>query len=80
VIATDTAGQREILSHQPAIGRLIPTNNPLVLARALEDLLQTPDKLSTAKAAALQAAEQQFCWERQANKLLQAAELSLNDK
>jgi len=80
VIATDTAGQREILSHRPASGRLIPSNNPLVLARALEDLLQTPDKLNTAKAAALQAAEQQFCWERQANKLLQVAELSLNDR
>lgn len=80
VIATDTAGQREILSQQPMLGRLISNNNPLVLAQALEDLLQVPDKLSAAKAASLQAAEEQFCWERQANKLLQVAELSLNHR
>jgi glycosyltransferase involved in cell wall biosynthesis len=77
MIATDTAGQREILSQRPAIGRLIPSHNPLALAQALEDLLQTPEKLSAAKAAALQAAKEQFCWESQVNKLLQAAELSL---
>lgn len=77
VIATDTAGQREILSRSSAIGRLIPSNHPLALAQALEDLLQTPDKLAVAKAAALQAAKEQFCWERQAEILLQAAELAL---
>ena len=77
VIATDTAGQREILSQWSAIGRLIPSNHPLALAQALEDLLQTPDKLAVAKAAALQAAKEQFCWERQAEILLQAAELAL---
>ncbi len=77
VIATDTAGQREILSQWSAIGRLIPSNDPLALAQALEDLLQTPDKLAVAKAAALQAAKEQFCWEQQAEILLQAAELAL---
>jgi glycosyltransferase involved in cell wall biosynthesis len=77
VIATDTAGQREILSQWSAIGRLIPSNHPLALAQALEDLLQTPDKLAVAKAAALQAAKEQFCWEQQAEILLQAAELAL---
>ena len=77
VIATDTAGQREILSQWSAIGRLIPSNHPLALAQALEDLLQTPDKLAVAKAAALQAAKGQFCWEQQAEILLQAAELAL---
>jgi glycosyltransferase involved in cell wall biosynthesis len=80
VIATDTAGQREILAQRPAIGRLILSNNTSVLAHSLEDLLQAPEKLSTAKAAALQAAQKQFCWESQANKLLQAAELSLNNR
>lgn len=78
VIATDTAGQREILSQQSG-GRLIPSNNPLALARALEDLLQTSHRLSTAKASALQAAEEQFGWESQANTLLQVAELSFKN-
>jgi glycosyltransferase involved in cell wall biosynthesis len=78
VIATDTVGQREIFSQRPAIGRLIPNNDPLSLVQALEDLLQTPEKLSAAKAAALQAAKEEFCWESQANKLLQAAEFTLS--
>ncbi|WP_017314701.1 glycosyltransferase family protein [Mastigocladopsis repens] len=78
VIATDTAGQREIFSQQPAIGRLIPSNNPSALAQALEDLLHTPDKLACAKAAALQAAKEQFCWEQQADAVLQAAHLTLS--
>lgn len=77
VIATDTAGQQEILSQRYAIGRLIPSNNPLALAQALENLLETPDNLTTAKAAALQAAEELFCWEQQAEILLPTAELAL---
>jgi glycosyltransferase involved in cell wall biosynthesis len=66
IIATDTAGQREIFSQSPAIGRLIPTNNPLALAQAVSDLLAHPEKLAAAKAAALLAAQSQFCWEQQA--------------
>jgi glycosyltransferase involved in cell wall biosynthesis len=77
VIATDTAGQREILSQQPAIGRLIPNNDPVALAQALKDLLCDSEKLTAAKAASLQAAKEQFCWEKQAEILLQAAELAL---
>ena len=77
VIATDTAGQREILSQQPAIGRLIPNNDPVALAQALKDLLCDSEKLNAAKAASLQAAKEQFCWEKQAEILLQAAELAL---
>ena len=78
VIATDTAGQREILSQHPKIGRLIPSNNPLALANAIEDLLQTPSTLSAAKEAALQVAEDKFCWERQAERILQSAEYALS--
>lgn len=77
VIATDTVGQQEIFSQRYAIGRLIPSNNPLALAQALEDLLESPNKLTTAKAAALQAAEELFCWEQQAEILLQTVELAL---
>jgi glycosyltransferase involved in cell wall biosynthesis len=77
VIATDTAGQREILSQQPAIGRLIPNNDPVALALALKDLLCDSEKLTAVKAASLQAAKEQFCWEKQAEILLEAAELAL---
>ncbi len=79
VIATDTAGQREIFSHSPGIGKLIPSNNPIALAQAIEELLRSPDNLAAAKTAALQAAENQFCWEKQADYLLEAAEMALID-
>ncbi|MBD2508830.1 glycosyltransferase [Nostoc muscorum FACHB-395] len=68
VIATDTAGQREILSKYPGIGHLIPSNNPIALAQAINELLCNPDKLNTAKAVSLQAFQKQFCWERQVDR------------
>lgn len=80
VIATDTDGQREIMSQWPAIGQLIPAHNPIALFQAIEYLLHTPDKLTAAKVASLRAVEKQLCWEKQADNLLQAAELALNDK
>jgi glycosyltransferase involved in cell wall biosynthesis len=78
IISTDTAGQREILSQKPAMGRLIGNNDPLALAEALTDLLETRDRLNAAKAAALEVAKEQFCWEHQAATILEAAEHSLN--
>ncbi len=76
VIATDTAGQREIFSQEPAIGRLIPNNDPVALAQVLKDLLCDSEKLAAAKAASLQAAKERFCWEEQTKVLLQIAELN----
>jgi glycosyltransferase involved in cell wall biosynthesis len=67
IIATDTAGQREILSQYPAIGHLIPSNDPIALAQALKNLLCESEKLPAAQAASLQAAKEQFCWETQVN-------------
>lgn len=74
VVATNTAGQREVLS---SVGQLVPPNNALALAQSLEDLIHNPAKLAAAKAAALQACESKFCWERQSDVLLQAAEISI---
>lgn len=78
VIATDTAGQREILSQKPAVGQLIPSNNPVALAQALKELACEPEKLTLAKAASLEAAKEQFCWEKQSQSLLLTAELALS--
>ncbi|MEB3280982.1 MAG: glycosyltransferase [Lyngbya sp.] len=77
IIATDTAGQKEIFQHSPEIGSLIPNNHPAILAQAIENLLKNPEKLASAKLAALQAAQNQFCWEQQINVLLQKAEQAL---
>lgn len=78
VVATDTSGQREVLSQCPGAGQLVPVKDGLALAQALEALLHDPNKLSAAKAAALRAAQDQFCWERHAKTLLQAANFALS--
>jgi glycosyltransferase involved in cell wall biosynthesis len=78
VIATNTAGQREVFALHPNIGHLIASDSPQALAEAIKDLLRTPDKLRTAKAAALQAAQTQFYWEEQAGRLRQQIEIALN--
>ncbi|ARV61245.1 glycosyl transferase family 1 [Nostocales cyanobacterium HT-58-2] len=78
VIATDTAGQREIFSQQPAIGQLIPSNHPEALTQALNNFLQNPEKLIAAKAAALQAAKDKFHWESQIETLLRVTERAIH--
>ncbi len=77
VIATDTAGQREVFARRPEIGLLIPPDDPQALARAIEGLLNDTGKLSAAKAAAVKAAEEEFCWEKEQQKLLAAADVAL---
>ncbi|RUT07179.1 hypothetical protein DSM106972_024400 [Dulcicalothrix desertica PCC 7102] len=78
IIATDTAGQKEILSQSPTVGKLIPNDSPQMLAQAIEDLLQTPNVLISAKKAALEAAKKQFYWEIEANKLVELANIALS--
>jgi glycosyltransferase involved in cell wall biosynthesis len=65
VVASDTAGQREVAELAPAAISLYRPGDARELARTLDDLLSSPAKLSRAKAQALQAAEQRFCWEKQ---------------
>jgi glycosyltransferase involved in cell wall biosynthesis len=77
VVATNTAGQQEIFSASPEIGRLISNENPDLLAQALKDLLSDPQKLATAKTASLQSFQSQFCWEKQAENLMATAEFAL---
>lgn len=79
IIATETAGQREVFSQNPQIGRLIPPNDPVALAEALNDLLSSPERLASAKREALRASEEKFCWEKQENVLLDAADLALSE-
>ncbi|MGL5080940.1 MAG: glycosyltransferase family protein [Microcoleaceae cyanobacterium] len=76
VIATDTQGQQEIFSQFSTIGRMIPCEDPVALADALTELLTHPEKLASAKAAALAAAKQ-FSWENQAENLLKSADQAL---
>lgn len=78
VIATDTLGQKEVLTQYPEIGQLIPNDNPKALTQALNDLLQNPEKLIAAKAVALQAAKDKFNWESQIETLLKVTEQAIS--
>jgi len=77
VIATDTAGQQEVFGQSPGMGRLISCDHSLALAQALEELLRAPEKLKAAQSCALQAAQTQFCWENQRDRLLSAGDRAL---
>ncbi len=77
VVASDTAGQREVADQASGAVMIYPSGDPQALAARLNTLLTSPEKLRAAKAAALVAAEQTFCWERQAPALLQSIEKAL---
>jgi glycosyltransferase involved in cell wall biosynthesis len=74
VVASDTKGQREVASQAPGAVFLYPAGDVRALAGALDRLLGSPDALAQAKAAAIAAARDIFCWERQEPVLLDAIE------
>ncbi len=76
VIATDTAGQREVLQQHPQAGHLIPANDPIALAQVINHWMRHPDELWQAKQAAKQASVE-LSWETQAEKLVHQAQRAL---
>jgi glycosyltransferase involved in cell wall biosynthesis len=79
VVASDTAGQREVAMQASGAVTLYEPGNPAALARALRTFIDSPDALARAKAASLQAAERTFCWERQEPTLLQNIQDALRE-
>jgi glycosyltransferase involved in cell wall biosynthesis len=77
VVASDTVGQREVADGAGGAVMIYPSGDPQALAGQLNALLASPEKLRTAKAAALVAAQATFCWERQTPTLLQSIEKAL---
>jgi glycosyltransferase involved in cell wall biosynthesis len=77
VVASDTAGQREVAAQAPGGVFLYPSGDAPALAARLDALLGSPDALREAKASALDAAERTFCWERQEQALLEAINRAL---
>lgn len=77
VIATDTAGQREIAARAPGAVTLVPQDNPARLADAISTLASDPRRHPEARRAALEAAERELCWERQEPVLLQSVAQAL---
>lgn len=72
VVASDTAGQREIAAEVPGGVRLYAAGDPAGLAEQLDRLLGSAADLATARTAALAAAESTYCWERQEARLVEA--------
>ena len=77
VLASDTAGQREVATQAPGGVFLYPSGDTPALAARLDALLESADALRQAKAAALGAAERTFCWERQEQALLESIKRAL---
>ncbi len=80
VIATDTAGQREIFKGYSSIGQLIPSGNSEALVQELNHLLSNPEKIATAKAAALSVAETSLSWEIKSQQLVNLVHTVLESK
>ncbi|MDI1249704.1 MAG: glycosyltransferase [Lacunisphaera sp.] len=77
VLATDTAGQREVMRAAPDTGLLVQAHETTQLAAQLDALLGDPGRLRAMQLAARAAAEREFCWEREAPVLLAAVERAL---
>jgi len=77
VVASETAGQREVAMQAPGCVFLYPSGDAPALAARLNRLLESPDALKQAKSAALAAAERRFCWERQEKSLLETIDRAL---
>jgi glycosyltransferase involved in cell wall biosynthesis len=77
VVASDTAGQKEIAEKANGAVRIYRSGDAASLANELNTLLAPPETLHAAKAAALAVAENVFCWERQAPVLLEQIEHAL---
>jgi len=70
VIASDTEGQSEILSEYPEIGELIPNNDLIALAKAINTSINNPNKLSCTKKAAQLVFQEKLNWENHEGRIL----------
>lgn len=71
IVATETAGQREVLAHAPVAGLVMPTSYSRDWATRLDLLLSNAKELEVRKTTARGLAESIYCWEREAPKLVQ---------
>jgi glycosyltransferase involved in cell wall biosynthesis len=77
VVATDTAGQREVAEKASGAVDICQQEDPQDMARPLNRLLENPRCLEDKKGAALEAARETFCWERQVPTLLRSVDEAL---
>jgi glycosyltransferase involved in cell wall biosynthesis len=79
VVASDTAGQREVLAHDPAAGLVVETHETTALAATLDELCGNPALLAERQRAARRLAETTYCWERETPRLLALVAHSLSE-
>lgn len=77
VVASDTAGQREVLARDPMAGVIVPTEDTAGFARQLDELLADRGQLAVRQRAARKLAETVYCWEREAPRLLELVDKAL---
>jgi glycosyltransferase involved in cell wall biosynthesis len=70
VVASDTAGQREVLARAPDAGLLVNLSDAVATATALDHLLGDRAAMMRRQQAARRLAEEVYCWEREAPRLL----------
>jgi len=78
VVASDTAGQREVLARAIGAGIIVNLPDPAETAQQLDALLSEPGRLIAMNRAARQAAEETYCWEKAAPTLVAAVEAALS--
>jgi glycosyltransferase involved in cell wall biosynthesis len=79
VIASDTTGHEEIAESTLGAIKLVPPDNPVALAAAIDAWLAFPEHLKLARQAAVRATKEIYCWERVREQLLDEAALALAD-
>jgi glycosyltransferase involved in cell wall biosynthesis len=77
VVASDTAGQREVLARAPGAGLVVKLGEPGEVALQLDALLADRTRLAAMGLAARRAAEDIFCWEKEAPRLVAIVEAAL---
>ena len=77
VLASDTIGQIEVLTRAPGVGIIATLSQTTELAAKLDALLSDRQRLAAMGKAARRAAEDIYCWEREAPRLVAAAESAL---
>jgi glycosyltransferase involved in cell wall biosynthesis len=80
IVASNTAGQREVLAAAPPAGRIVSLDQPALFAATLDAMLANRDALATSRRAARRLAEDIYCWEREEPRLLALVARALTDR
>ncbi len=80
VVASKTKAQAWVMAQAPEMGFVYEPGDVETLAAGLQRWMDNPVALKKARTAARQAAEEIFCWEKEAPKFLELAQKTLAEK